>query len=314
MTAAATRPAVILTINVRDYFQASAFAGSVRPQDWDWYPSRYEQTVSKLLDLFAAENALATFFVLGWHARNRPAVVRRIAEAGHEVACSGTIGRPLADLTVAGFTGSVAAARDAIEDAAGVPVAGWRAPAYALHPRSTWVFEVLESLGFTYDSSLAPRGPRRAAPYQPPAFRIGDLWEVPPSRVNWFGKRFLPDTGSLRHLPFRFYRRLLEGAVGSAPTRPVLCLSSWEFDADQPRLYAPTGNRWLHYRNLGSTDWKLKLLLQQYRVVGVMDAICGGAMAAAGDSTEVSADDAYQIASSGPVVAAPRSSWWRVTP
>ena len=138
ITAAATRPAVILTINVRDYFQASAFAGTVRPQDWDWYPSRYEETVAQLLDLFAADNARATFFVLGWHARHRPAVVRRIAEAGHEVACSGTIGRPLVDLTVAGFTGGVAAARDAIEDAAGVPVTGRRAPAYALHPRSTW--------------------------------------------------------------------------------------------------------------------------------------------------------------------------------
>lgn len=313
MTAASTRPSVILTINVRDYFQASAFSGTVRPQDWEWYPSRYEETIAQLLDLFAAHNARATFFVLGWHARHRPGVVRRIAEAGHEVACSGTIGRPLADMTVPGFKGIVCATREAIEDAAGAPVTGWRAPAYSLHPRSTWAFEVLESLGFVYDSSLAPRGPRRAAPYQPPAFRIGELWEVPPSRVNWFGRRFLPDTGSLRHLPFRVFRRLLEGAVGRAPTRPVLCLSSWEFDAEQPRLYAPSGNRWLHYRNLGSTNWKLRLLLQQYRALGVMDALGAGVMAETGDGSEPAIQPGYEIAPASPAVTSSRSAWWRVT-
>jgi hypothetical protein len=45
-----------------------------------------------------------------------------------------------------------------------------------------------------------------------------------------------------------------------------------------------------------------------------MDAIRGGAMAAEGDPAEVAADEAYQVAPSGPVVAPPRSSWWRVTP
>ena len=312
MTAAAGRPTVVLTINVRDYFQASAFSGTVRPQDWEWYPSRYEETVGYLLDLLAVHRARATFFVLGWHARNRPAAVRRIAEAGHEVACSGTIGRPLEDLTVPGFKGIVSAAREAIEDAAGLAVTGWRAPAYALHPRSTRAFEALASLDFVYDSSLAPGRPRHAAPHQPAAFRIGELWEVPPSRVNWFGQRFLPDTGNLRHLPYWVFRRLLNGAVDGAPTRPVLCLSSWEFDADQPRLHAPAGNRWLHYRNLGGTVRKLELLLQQYRTIGVMDALSEGVLVATEDGAGPGIRPAFEIAPS-PVVVSRRSARWRVT-
>ena len=308
MTTATARPGVILTINVRDYFQASAFAETVRPQDWDWYPSRYEQTIDRLLELLAAHEARATFFVLGWHARHRPEVVRRIAASGHEIGCSTFLVRPMSAMTVAGFTGMVTSAREAIEDAAGLPVVGFRAPAFALHPRSGWAFEVLESLGFAYDSSLAPRGPRRAPEQQPPAFRIGDLWEVPPSRINWFARRFFPDTGSLRHLPWRVYRRLLQRAVDRSPTRPVLCLSTWELDEEQPRLYAPIGNRWLHYRKLDSPAWKLGLLLSQNRTHGVLDALQSGAVA-------VAAEDApLATAASGPITAGPRAAWWRVTP
>jgi polysaccharide deacetylase family protein (PEP-CTERM system associated) len=308
VTTSTVRPGVILTINVRDYFQASAFADTVRPLDWDWYPSRYDRTIDQLLELLAAADARATFFLLGWHARHRPDVVRRIAAAGHEVGCSTFLGRPLTTMTVAGFTGIVTAAREAIEDAAGVPVAGFRAPAYTLHPRSGWAFEALESLGFIYDSSLAPRGRRRAPDQQPPAFRIGDLWEVPPARINWLARRFLPDTGSLRHMPWRFYRRLLRRAIDGSPTRPVLCLSSWELDHEQPRLYAPIGNRWLHYRRLDSTAWKLRLLLAQNRTHGVMDALQSGAMAVVGD------ESAPEAAASGPMGASPRAAWWRVTP
>lgn len=308
MTGAAPPPGVILTLNVRDYFQASAFAATVRPQDWEWYPSRYEPTIDRLLELLAAHEARATFFVLGWHARHRPGVVRRIAAAGHELGCSTFLGRPLSGMTVAGFTGMVTSAREAIEDAAGVPVAGFRAPAYALHPRSGWAFEVLESLGFAYDSSLAPRGPRRAPGQQPPAFRIGELWEVPPARINWFARRFFPDTGSLRHLPWRVFRRLLQRTIDRSPTRPVLCLSTWELDCEQPRLFAPIGNRWLHYRRLDSTAWKLELLLSQNRTVGVMDALRSGAVAAA---DEGGAPDA---AATGSLATGPRAAWWRVTP
>ena len=60
MTTATPRPGVILTINVRDYFQASAFAGTVRPQDWEWYPARYDATIERLLEMLAARTARST--------------------------------------------------------------------------------------------------------------------------------------------------------------------------------------------------------------------------------------------------------------
>jgi hypothetical protein len=100
----------------------------------------------------------------------------------------------------------------------------------------------------------------------------------------------------------------LRRTIDSSPTRPVLCVSTWELDDEQPRLYAPIGNRWLHYRRLDSTAWKLRLLLAQHRTHGVMDALQSGAMAVAAD------EGAPEAAASGPMSAGPRAAWWRVTP
>lgn len=306
MTNPGPRPTVLLTINVRDYFQASAFADAVRPQDWEWYPSRYPDAVNRILELLSIHGARATFFVLGWHARHQPEVVRQIAAAGHEVACSTHPHRPFSEMAPAEFSALVRQSREAVEDAAGVPVAGWRAPAYSLHPRHEWAFKVLESLGFAYDSSLAPRGRRRDATEQPPAFRLGDMWEVPPSRINWIGRRFLPDTGAMRHLPWRVFRQLLKRTVDRSPTRPVLCLSSWEVDPEQPRLRTSFSRRMLHFHALESTGWKLNLLLSQFRTLGVMDALQRGGLLAA-------QEEALEGIPAGSVPSAPRTAWWRLT-
>ena len=42
--------------------------------------------VDKLLDLLAQQGHLGTFFTVGWLAERQPSLVRRIADAGHEIA------------------------------------------------------------------------------------------------------------------------------------------------------------------------------------------------------------------------------------
>src|SRR5687768_2566615 len=50
---------------------------------------RLQRGVDRLLDLMAAHGVLGTFFILGPIARDNPALVRRIAAAGHEIGCHG---------------------------------------------------------------------------------------------------------------------------------------------------------------------------------------------------------------------------------
>ena len=75
-----------ITVDVEDYFQVSAFEKHVAPEDWDKIPSRVERNTDRILELFESHGVNGTFFVLGWVGKRFPALLRRIADAGHEVA------------------------------------------------------------------------------------------------------------------------------------------------------------------------------------------------------------------------------------
>ena len=78
-----------LTIDVEDYFQVSAFAPSIRREDWDSRECRVERNVDRILALLSDRETKATFFTLGWIAERYPALVRRIVDHGHELASHG---------------------------------------------------------------------------------------------------------------------------------------------------------------------------------------------------------------------------------
>ncbi|KPJ75282.1 MAG: hypothetical protein AMS14_03850, partial [Planctomycetes bacterium DG_20] len=65
----------------------------------DWYQStidpradlsdRFQRSTTKVLETLAGHHVTGTFFVLGLAAEKAPHVIRRIAEAGHEVQSHG---------------------------------------------------------------------------------------------------------------------------------------------------------------------------------------------------------------------------------
>ena len=89
MKVASESRAHALTVDVEEYFQVTAFEDVVPRSDWDRLPSRVEDNVDQLLLLLDRHGVKATFFVLGWVAERYPAMVRRIAKEGHEIASHG---------------------------------------------------------------------------------------------------------------------------------------------------------------------------------------------------------------------------------
>src|SRR6185312_8549379 len=75
----------LLSIDVEDYFQVEAFADRISRSDWSKFELRVRQNTDRILELLSEFRQTATFFVLGWVAEREPALVRRIAEDGHEV-------------------------------------------------------------------------------------------------------------------------------------------------------------------------------------------------------------------------------------
>src|SRR3954447_18231527 len=146
----------LLSVDVEDYFQTEAFSQAAPRRNWDSYPLRVVDNTRRLLDLFDAYEANATFFIVGWIANRAPFLVREIAARGHELACHSYWHRTVYSLSPQEFRRDTRDALRAIEDAAGIAVNGYRAPTWSITRRSLWAIDILAEEGFAYDSSIYP--------------------------------------------------------------------------------------------------------------------------------------------------------------
>ncbi len=259
----------VVSVDVEDYFHAEAMVPVVQRSQWDEYPRRVEGNTQRLLELFAAHQVQATFFVLGWVAERFPTLVREIAAAGHELACHSYWHRLIYKLNPKDFREDTQRAKDVIEQIAGVAIFGYRAPTYSIVASSLWALEVLVELGFTYDSSIFPiHHDRYGIPSAPRApFRIktpaGPLLEYPLTTFR-IGNHSLPVAGGgyLRLLPQSYTRLGIRRARREG--LPIIAyVHPWEIDPDQPRLPGTLTSRLRHYTNLSKTYARLSDMLRE---------------------------------------------------
>jgi polysaccharide deacetylase family protein (PEP-CTERM system associated) len=145
-----------LSFDVEDYFQVAALAEAVDRSSWEATPRRVQRNTDLLLEILASSNTRATFFILGWVAEREPHLVRRVAAAGHEVACHGYSHRLVYEQTPAEFREETLRSKALLEDLAQMPVLGYRAASYSITRRSLWALDTLIEAGFVYDSSVFP--------------------------------------------------------------------------------------------------------------------------------------------------------------
>ena len=140
---------------MEEYFQVNAFDEFISRETWPTYPSRVAENVDRLLDMFVPPRH-GTFFTLGWIAKRHPRVVKRIAEAGHEIASHGWWHRKVTALTASEFREDVRLSKEVLEDITGIRVLGFRAPSFSIVPGREWAIDVLIEEQYAYDSSMFP--------------------------------------------------------------------------------------------------------------------------------------------------------------
>ena len=260
------------TVDVEEHFQVSAFENIVHRDHWMLQESRVQRNVDVLLDMLARHDVVGTFFVLGWIADQYPALVRRIAAAGHEIASHGQDHRRVTDQTPAEFRESVRRSKQTLEDTVGCAVLGFRAPSFSIVPGREWAFDVLIEEGYRYDSSLFPI--RRSSEYGYPSSPREPHWIERPG-----GRLFEVPLTTLRRAAWNFpasggaYFRIFPYAVTSAALAEcemrgvpgVFYVHPWEVDPQQPRIDAPLMTRLRHYSGLERTTQRLQRLIQEYR-------------------------------------------------
>ena len=251
-----------MTVDLEDWFHCL----EPDPGRWSAFEKRATMATERLLELLDSRSVLATFFVLGDVAQSAPSLVRRIADAGHEIGSHGMEHRLVYEQGQAAFQADLRRSIELLSDLAGTPVVSFRAPYFSITSKSMWAFDALVEEGIRHDSSVFPVHNHR---YGIPTWSRHPA-EVRPGLIEWplacvptrVGN--LPCCGGayLRLPPWSFTR----WAVGALERRgdPIVAyVHPWEFDVNQPRVKTSAFLQFRHYRGLATMEDRLLRLLDR---------------------------------------------------
>ncbi len=247
----------IITVDVEEWFHGHNYLDHVPPGQWDQQESRVEQGTTLCLDLLDRYKVKATFFILGWTAERHPDVVKEIASRGHEIGCHSFSHPVIFEMSREEFREDCLKALETLAGCGVTQVDGFRAPSFSITPKVHHYLEVLQEVGFKYDSSIFPvRHPRYGQPSSPRRpFRLSEkpdsLIEVPMPTWRFLGQN-IPYSGGgyLRLLPWPAFKTLR----GLARRQGVPCITylhPWELDDFKPKVGLDAAT---HARSTGGQD------------------------------------------------------------
>jgi polysaccharide deacetylase family protein (PEP-CTERM system associated) len=271
---------VVLSFDVEEHDRIEAAAGLEISLDLKGsYRDRMKQSTEWILELLAEKQIPATFFIVGQIAQTNRELVRSVYEAGHEVASHGWDHRRIHVMTPESFREDVRSSKDALEQAAGAVVVGYRAPTFSVVRQTAWALDVLAELGMLYDSSIypvhhdrygvpdAPRGPFLAQGTE------REILEFPPATLRLPGTNLpVGGGGYFRLLPLSLMKRALSWARRDPECgATMLYFHPWEFDPEQPRLPLGRLDRFRTYVGIGRSRERLTRLLDGYLCIRAAD-------------------------------------------
>ena len=261
-----------LSFDIEDWFHLVDIKSLSDPAGWDRLPSLVEKYTDWIIDTIDQAGVRATFFVLGWVAERHPALVRRIADAGHELASHSHMHKRVDKFSPQAFADDLQRSIDVIEQHSGRKVLGFRAPSFSITPGAEWAFDVMHDLGLAYDASLFPA--RRGqggypCPLDPHTFEktpTGRPMPVLPMSIMRIGPFKLPFSGGgyLRLLPQAMIRRGFR-QIHQRGQPVVVYLHPRDFAPECPRAKMPLHRYFRCYVGMKTSKQKLHMLLDRYR-------------------------------------------------
>ena len=260
----------IFSVDVEDWFHILDVPSAPALAEWSRMPSHVEKNFLRLLDIFSEHNAQVTCFFLGWVGERFPHLVQEAVARGHEIASHGYAHRLVFQQSQDEFYNDVRKARLLLEDAAGAPVIGYRAPGFSTTSDTPWFFEALSKAGYQYDSSVFPaaRGHGGIPQARRDPYRVenSDILELPITVADFMGKSVcFFGGGYLRVFPYWLISKKVNQVV--AEGRPVVFyIHPREIDPAHPRLPMKSSRAFKSYVNLDTTEPKVRRILRDFPV------------------------------------------------
>ncbi|MAE74670.1 MAG: hypothetical protein CL675_11290 [Bdellovibrionaceae bacterium] len=254
-----------MTIDTEDWFQVFYANDEIPLDSWSDQESRLSKMLDRSLKLLDQHNTKATFFCVAWLAEKHPALIKALADAGHEIGCHTYWHLPLNQISVEQFKDDITKAKKLLEDVTGQEVIGFRAPGYSLKRQDQSYIDVIEDVGFKYDSSIV--GPP-SAPY-----KIGKtLVEIPATGLK-LGAGYYPANGGtfFRFLTFSMYKSYVRSL--NRKGHPLnFYTHTWELYTDYPQVIRHPIKRLIQYHNLNKVHDRMDQLMQEFPFTSIQKA------------------------------------------
>jgi polysaccharide deacetylase family protein (PEP-CTERM system associated) len=266
------KSAIIITIDVEDWFQVENFKTCISFVEWACKELRVEKNTHSLLDSFDRYEIKATFFVLGWIAERIPKLIKEIHSRGHEIASHGYYHALCPTQSEDYLKRDLTDSKKILEDITGQVVHGYRAPSFSINE---YILKLIDECGYSYDSSFNSfRLHKRYGQIDLThnnkkgiVCQLSDsLYELPISNMR-FCHCIFPwgGGGYFRLIPFPFFRMGVQYIL-KRERAYLFYLHPWEIDREQPTVKdIPKHLRFMHYTNQHRTLSKLLLFAEVFK-------------------------------------------------
>lgn len=208
------------------------------------YKERVPANVHKYLDWLNKHNFKCTFFVVGDVAETYPSLIKEISSEGHEIACHTHRHVSLDKQSRETFKEGLESNVRALLQAGAASPKGFRAPNFSLVPSTSWTYDVLKELGFSYSSSVLPaKNPLYGwEEFGKRPKKVQGIVEIPMT-VGRFGPLSIPMAGGVyfRALPEFLIRRSVKKCLKT--DIPLLgYFHPYDIDVEQEHFIHPEIN------------------------------------------------------------------------
>ncbi len=266
----------ILTFDIEEWFHILDNNSTKTEVQWSSYEKRLDANMERIFELLKHKQQKATFFCLGWVAREYPHIIRRIHDQGYEIATHSDRHQLAYEQSRAEFSEDLKRSIGSIEEATGEKVKAYRAPGFSLKEENKWVFEVLAENGIEIDCSVFPStrshgGFASFGHAEPAMVDINGirLKEFPINLYEVAGRNMIFSGGGyFRLLPYRMIKYMMKRS-----DYVMTYFHPRDFDTGQPVIGELSAIRkFKSYYGLGSAFDKLERLISDFEFIDLHSA------------------------------------------
>lgn len=266
----------ILTFDVEEWFHLLDNDTTRSEEQWKSFEVRIHNNMERIFSILEDTNTKATFFIIGWIAKNYPEVIKEIAskfEIGSHTMNHQLVWQQTPDV----FRQDVDFSIKLLEDISGHPVKYFRAPGFSIRSSESWAFEILTDLGIEIDCSIFPShhahgGLPQYGEGTPKIIKVGDksIKELPISTRMILGRPIIYQGGGyFRLFPYSFIKKWAK----ESPDYLLSYIHPRDLDPGQPMITdLPLTRKFKSYVGLKGAEAKLRQFLTDFKFTDIATA------------------------------------------